>query len=60
MRSFVLLSVSLTAISAAPQSGGIINAIANALTSVVGGGNTGEVAGYENAPYTVVKTYDVS
>ena len=60
MRSLVLLSVSLTAISAAPQSGGIINAIANALTSVVGGGNTGEVAGYENAPYTVVNTYDVS
>ena len=60
MRSFVLLSVSLTAISAAPQSGGIINAIANALTSVVGGGNTGEVAGYENAPYNVVNRYDVS
>ena len=24
------------------------------------GQHTGEVAGYENAPYTVVKTYDVS
>merc|ERR1711997_822577 len=45
MRSFVLLSVSLTAISAAPQGGGLFNTIANALTSVVGGGNTGEVEG---------------
>merc|ERR1711953_495891 len=58
MRSFVLLSISLTAISAAPQGGGLMNTIANALTSVVGGGNTGEVAGYENAPYSVVNRYD--
>merc|ERR1712241_984558 len=58
MRSLVLLSISLTAISAAPQGGGIIDAIANTLTSVVGGGNTGEVAGYENAPYNVVNRYD--
>ena len=59
MRSFLLLSVSLTSISAVPQ-GGIVNAISNLLTGAVGGGNTGEVAGYENAPYTVVNSYDVS
>ena len=59
MRSFLLLSVSLTYISAVPQ-GGIVNAISNLLTGAVGGGNTGEVAGYENAPYTVVNSYDVS
>merc|ERR1712241_375479 len=58
MRSFVLLAVSLSASTAAPQGGGIINAIANVLTSAVGGGNTGEVDGYENAPYNVVNTYD--
>merc|ERR1711990_434833 len=58
MRSFVLLSLtSLTTISAAPQ-GGLFNSISNLLTSAVGGGNTGEVDGYENAPYNVVNTYD--
>merc|ERR1711990_856753 len=57
MRSFVLLSMSLTTISAAPQ-GGLISTLSNLLTSAVGGGNTGEVDGYENAPYNVVNTYD--
>merc|ERR1711879_484188 len=57
MRSFVLLSLSFTTLSAAPQ-GGLISTISNLLTSVVGGGNTGEVDGYENAPYSVVNTYD--
>ena len=59
MRSFVLLSLSFTTLSAAPQ-GGLLSTISNLLTSVVGGGNTGEVDGYENAPYSVVNTYDVS
>merc|ERR1711978_335310 len=58
MRTFVLLAVSLSVTSAAPQGGGIINTISNMLTSAVGGGNTGEVDGYENAPYNVVNTFD--
>ena len=56
MRSLALLSVFLTTISGQ----GFLNGLSNLLTSAVGGGATGEVDGYENAPYRVVNTYDVS
>ena len=59
MRVLALISLSLSYISAQPQ-GGFLNGLSNLLTNVVGGGNTGEVEGYENAPYQVVNTYDVS
>merc|ERR1711978_431787 len=54
MRSLALLSVFLTTISGQ----GFLNGLSNLLTSAVGGGATGEVDGYENAPYRVVNTYD--
>merc|ERR1712029_436167 len=40
----------------APQ--GFLNGLSNFLTSLTGGGNTGEVDDYENAPYTVIQKYD--
>ena len=56
MRSFLLLSAYITTISA---QGGLLNGLSNLLTNVVGGGATGEVDGYENAPYQVINRYDV-
>merc|ERR1712187_350484 len=55
MRSFLLLSAYITTISA---QGGLLNGLSNLLTNVVGGGATGEVDGYENAPYQVINRYD--
>merc|ERR1711893_281745 len=37
---------------------GFLNGLSNFLTSLTGGGNTGEVDDYENAPYTVIQKYD--
>ena len=42
----------------APQ--GFLNGLSIFLTSLTGGGNTGEVDDYENAPYTVIQKYNVS
>ena len=42
----------------APQ--GFLNGLSNFLTGLTGGGNTGEVDDYENAPYSVIQTYNVS
>jgi hypothetical protein len=55
--AILTLSISLTV--GAPQ--GLLNGLSNLLTSVVGGGgNTGEVDSYQNAPYSVVQKFDVS
>ena len=56
MKTLALLSVCLTSVSAQ----GFLNGLSNLLTSAVGGGPVGEVEGYENAPYQVVNSYDVS
>jgi len=43
--------------SPAPQ--GLLNGLSNLLTGVVGGGgNSGEVDSYQNAPYSVVRKFD--
>ena len=56
MKTLALLSVCLASVSAQ----GFLNGLSNLLTSAVGGGPVGEVEGYENAPYQVVNSYDVS
>ena len=56
MRTAALVSLCLTTVSAQ----GFLNGLSNLLTSAVGGEARGEVDGYENAPYEVVNSYDVS
>jgi len=46
----------LSLATAAPQ--GLLDGLSNLLTSVVGGSPTGEVDNYENAPYTLVRSFD--
>ena len=46
----------LSLTNGAPQ--GLLDGLSNLLTSVVGGGATGEVNNYENAPYTLIRSYD--
>ena len=59
MRTFTasLVVAGLALTQGRPQ--GILNGISNLLTSAFGGGNTGEVDDYENAPYEVIQKYDV-
>ena len=48
-------------VQAAPAPQGLLNGISNFLTNTFGGGgNAGEVDDYENAPYNVIQTFDVS
>ena len=61
MRTFAasLVVAGLALTQARPQ--GVLNGISNFLTSAFGGGgNAGEVDDYQNAPYEVIQTYDVS
>ena len=58
MKGLAITFVSVLSLTqAAPQ--GILNGLSNFLTNTFGGGNTGEVDNYENAPYTVVNRYEV-
>jgi len=53
------IGLSLQLVCAAPAPQGLLNGISNLLSSVVGGGGTtGEVDSYQNAPYTVVQKLD--
>merc|ERR1711872_250593 len=57
MRGSILLILACIQVSqGAPQ--GFLNGLSNFLTSLTGGGNTGEVDDYENAPYTVIQKYN--
>merc|ERR1712227_673340 len=57
MRGSILSILACIQVSqGAPQ--GFLNGLSNFLTSLTGGGNTGEVDDYENAPYTVIQKYD--
>ena len=59
MRTFTasLVVAGLALTQGRPQ--GILNGISNLLTNAFGGGNTGEVDDYQNAPYEVIQKYDV-
>ena len=59
MRTFTasLVVAGLALTQGRPQ--GILNGISNLLTSAFGGGNSGEVDDYQNAPYEVIQKYDV-
>ena len=56
MLRLVLASCLLGLVTPAPQ--GLLDSLSKLLTSVVGGGATGEVASYESAPYTLIRSYD--
>jgi len=58
MRTFTasLVVAGLALTQGRPQ--GILNGISNLLTNAFGGGNTGEVDDYQNAPYEVIQKYD--
>merc|ERR1711915_568191 len=52
----ILACASIQVSQGAPQ--GFLNGLSNFLTSLTGGSNTGEVDDYENAPYTVIQTFN--
>ena len=56
MMRLLLAAGCLSLASAAPQ--GLLDGLSNLLTSVVGGSATGEVNNYENAPYTLTRSFD--
>ena len=56
MLRLVLTACLLGLATPAPQ--GLLDSLSNLLTSVVGGGATGEGGSYESAPYTLIRSYE--
>ena len=59
VRQLATLGLSLSLAVGAPQ--GLLNGLSNLMTGEVGGGGAaGEVDSYQNAPYSVLQTFNVS